>query len=110
LNKNFKVRDNKNIDNQEMNNTDTGNINNIKYIYFDHAATTPVLPEVVQVVNECFTKFYGNASEPHLPGRRAKEILESSRQAVAQVLGAKESEITFTGGGTESDNLAYNHF
>jgi len=106
LNKNFNVRDNKDIDNQEMNNTDTDNINNKKYIYFDHAATTPVLPEVAQAVNECFTKFYGNASEPHLPGRQAKEILESSRQDVAQVLGAKESEITFTGGGTESDNLA----
>jgi cysteine desulfurase len=89
-----------------MNNTDKDNINNKKYIYFDHAATTPVLPEVTQAVNECFTKFYGNASEPHLPGRQAKEILESSRQTVAQVLGAKESEITFTGGGTESDNLA----
>ena len=106
MNKNFNVRDNKDIDNQEMNNTDTDNINNKKYIYFDHAATTPVLPEVAQAVNECFTKFYGNASEPHLPGRQAKEILESSRQDVAQVLGAKESEITFTGGGTESDNLA----
>jgi cysteine desulfurase len=89
-----------------MKNTDTDNINDKKYIYFDHAATTPVLPEVVEAVNECFSKFYGNASEPHLPGRQAKEILESSRQAIAQVLGAKDSEITFTGGGTESDNLA----
>jgi cysteine desulfurase len=61
---------------------------------------------VVEAVNECFTSFYGNASEPHLPGRQAKEILESSRQAIAQTLGAKDSEITFTGGGTESDNLA----
>jgi cysteine desulfurase len=98
--------DSKDIDNQKMNNTGTDNIDNKKYIYFDHAATTPVLPEVSEVVNECFTKFYGNASEPHLPGRQAKEILESSRQAVAQALGARESEITFTGGGTESDNLA----
>ena len=89
-----------------MKNTDTDNINNKKYIYFDHAATTPVLPEVAEAVNECFSKFYGNASEPHLPGRQAKEILESSRQTIAQVLGAKDSEITFTGGGTESDNLA----
>ena len=83
-----------------------GIINNKKYIYFDHAATTPVLPEVAEAINDCFTKFYGNASEPHLPGRQAKEILESSRQAIAQVLGAKDSEIIFTGGGTESDNLA----
>jgi cysteine desulfurase len=106
LNKNFKVKDNKDINSQEMKNTDTDNFNSKKYIYFDHAATTPVLPEVVEAVNECFIKFYGNASEPHLPGRQAKEILESSRQTIAQVLGAKDSEITFTGGGTESDNLA----
>ena len=98
--------DNKDTDNKDKENKDVANMNSKKYIYFDHAATTPVLPEVSLAVNECFTKFYGNASEPHLPGRQAKEILESSRQAVAQVLGAKDSEITFTGGGTESDNLA----
>jgi Cysteine sulfinate desulfinase/cysteine desulfurase and related enzymes len=98
--------DNKDTDNKDKENKDIANMNSKKYIYFDHAATTPVLPEVSLAVNECFTKFYGNASEPHLPGRQAKEILESSRQAVAQVLGAKDSEITFTGGGTESDNLA----
>ena len=48
-----------------------------KYIYFDHAATTPVLPEVAEVINECFLKYFGNASEPHLPGREARKILES---------------------------------
>jgi cysteine desulfurase len=77
-----------------------------KYIYFDHAATTPVLPEVVSEINNCFTKFYGNASEPHLPGREAKEILENSRKIIAEALGAESSEIIFTSGGTESDNLA----
>lgn len=76
------------------------------YIYFDHAATTPVLSEVVARINECFTKFYGNASEPHLPGRNAREILENSRTSVAEILGADSSEITFTSGGTESNNLA----
>jgi cysteine desulfurase len=89
-----------------MEKKNTGNMSIKKYIYFDHAATTPVLPEVVEAINKCFTEFYGNASEPHLPGRQAKEILEDSRQTIAQVLGAKDSEITFTGGGTESDNLA----
>jgi len=77
-----------------------------KYIYFDHAATTPVLPEVTDVINKCFTEFYGNASEPHLPGRQAKELLENSRELIAGALGASPSEITFTSGGTESDNLA----
>ena len=78
----------------------------LKYIYFDHAATTPVLPEVMDAINKCFTEFYGNASEPHLPGRQAKEMLENSREQIAGALGASPSEITFTSGGTESDNLA----
>lgn len=78
----------------------------LKYIYFDHAATTPVLPEVMDAINKCFTEFYGNASEPHLPGRQAKEMLENSRELIAGALGANPSEITFTSGGTESDNLA----
>ena len=78
----------------------------LKYIYLDHAATTPVLPEVIDEINKCFTTYYGNASEPHLPGRQAKEILENSRHVIADALGALPTEITFTGGGTESDNLA----
>jgi len=77
-----------------------------RYIYFDHSATTPVLPEVIKEVNKCFTEFYGNASEPHQPGLQANQILERSRETVAQALGAKPEEIIFTSGGTESDNLA----
>lgn len=77
-----------------------------KYIYFDHSATTPVLPEVIEEMNKCFTLYYGNASEPHKPGREAKEILENSRNIIAKSLGAKPEEIVFTSGGTESDNLA----
>lgn len=77
-----------------------------KYIYFDHSATTPVLPEVARVVGECFSTFYGNASEPHTPGQQARGILDSSRLTVAEALGARPREIVFTSGGTESDNLA----
>lgn len=77
-----------------------------KYIYFDHSATTPVLPEIAEIVGNCFLKFYGNASEPHTPGHQAKELLDSSRLTVANALGAKPREIVFTSGGTESDNLA----
>ena len=77
-----------------------------KYIYFDHSATTPVLPEVVEEINKCFTVHYGNASEPHSPGLKAREILEHSRSIVAKSLGASPQEIIFTGSGTESDNLA----
>ncbi len=77
-----------------------------KYIYFDHSATTPVLPEIAKIVGKCFSKFYGNASEPHTPGRQAKELLDTSRLTIANAMGAKPREIVFTGGGTESDNLA----
>lgn len=76
------------------------------YIYFDHSATTPVLPEVVEEINKCFTGFYGNASELHSPGIEAKKILDHSRQIVADALGARPGELIFTGSGTESDNLA----
>ena len=77
-----------------------------KYIYFDHSATTPVLPEIAEIVGKCFSKFYGNASEPHTPGHQAKELLDSSRLTIANSLGANPREIVFTSGGTESDNLA----
>ncbi|MFO7928944.1 MAG: cysteine desulfurase family protein [Candidatus Humimicrobiaceae bacterium] len=76
------------------------------YIYFDHSATTPVLDEVSEQVNKYFTKIYGNASELHAPGRKAKQVLEESRSVVASGLGAKPGEIIFTGGGTESNNIA----
>ena len=69
--------------------------NNKNYIYFDHSATTPVLPEIAEVVGKCFSKFYGNASEPHTPGYQAKELLDSSRLTIANALGAKPREIVF---------------
>lgn len=78
----------------------------LKYIYFDHSATTPVLPDVVKVMDDCFTTYYGNASEPHSPGIKASEILEHSREIIGKSLGASSKEIVFTGSGTESDNLA----
>ncbi len=76
------------------------------YIYFDHSATTPVFGEVVKEINKCFTDIYGNASEPHTPGKRAEEMLVSSKGIVARALGAKPGEIIFTSGGTESNNIA----
>jgi len=77
-----------------------------KYIYFDHSATTPVLPEVAQDIAACFTEFYGNPSQPHRPGREAKEVLYKAKQAVGSALGANPEEVIFTSGGTESNNLA----
>jgi cysteine desulfurase len=78
----------------------------MRRIYFDHSATTPVLPEVVEAMLPCFTDYFGNASEPHLPGREAKKLLETSRETIARAIGAQPEEIIFTSGGTESDNLA----
>ncbi|MEE4540771.1 cysteine desulfurase family protein [Streptomyces sp. V4-01] len=73
--------------------------------YFDHAATTPMLPEAVRAMTAHLTST-GNASALHAAGRRARRTVEESREALAAALGARPSEIVFTGGGTESDNLA----
>ncbi|WP_269853103.1 cysteine desulfurase family protein [Streptomyces sp. RPT161] len=73
--------------------------------YLDHAATTPMLPEAVQAMTEQLIST-GNASSLHAAGRRARRMVEESREALAAALGARPSEVVFTGGGTESDNLA----
>jgi cysteine desulfurase len=73
--------------------------------YLDHAATTPVLPEVLAAVTEQLGRV-GNASSLHASGREARRVAEQSRERLAEALGARPSEVLFTGGGTESDNLA----
>ncbi|MGY1608500.1 MULTISPECIES: cysteine desulfurase family protein [unclassified Geodermatophilus] len=73
--------------------------------YLDHAATTPVLPEVLAAVTEQWGRV-GNASSLHASGRAARRAAEQSRERLAEALGARPSEVLFTGGGTESDNLA----
>jgi cysteine desulfurase len=73
--------------------------------YLDHAATTPMLPEAVDLMAELLGQV-GNASSLHAAGRRARRIVEESRETVAAALGARPSEVLFTSGGTESDNLA----
>ena len=73
--------------------------------YLDHAASTPMIPEAVAAVSAVMAE-PGNASSLHSAGRRARRRVEESREAVAAALGARPSEVLFTGGGTESDNLA----
>ncbi len=73
--------------------------------YLDHAATTPVLPEVLAAMTEQWSRV-GNASSLHASGRAARRTAEQSRERLAEALGARPSEVLFTGGGTESDNLA----
>lgn len=74
--------------------------------YLDHAATTPVLPEAADEMLRVMTSDFGNPSSVHAAGRRAKTVVEDARDRVAAAVGASPSEIVFTGGGTEADNLA----
>ncbi|MFF1453351.1 cysteine desulfurase family protein [Streptomyces sp. NPDC058274] len=73
--------------------------------YLDHAATTPMLPEAVEALTAQL-RITGNASSLHAAGRRARRTVEESRETLADALGARPSEVVFTSGGTEADNLA----
>jgi len=74
-------------------------------VYLDHAATTPILPEALDAMTEELAQV-GNPSSLHNAGRRARRVVEESREQIAAAYGARPSEVVFTSGGTESDNLA----
>lgn len=74
-------------------------------IYFDNAATTPILPEVVARMHEVLSAHFGNPSSVHGTGREAKAIVETARKTIAKELNVKPAEIIFTSGGTEGDNM-----
>ncbi|KGE18231.1 cysteine desulfurase family protein [Paenibacillus wynnii] len=78
----------------------------MKPIYLDHAASTPVHPEVAGVMLKIMTEQFGNASSVHSFGRAAKKIINGARDVIASSLGCSPEEWVFTSGGTESDNLA----
>ncbi|BCG60369.1 cysteine desulfurase family protein [Paenibacillus sp. URB8-2] len=78
----------------------------MKPIYLDHAASTPVHPEVAEVIMKIMSEQFGNASSVHTFGRSAKKTVNGARDAIAASLGCFSDEWIFTGGGTESDNLA----
>lgn len=75
-------------------------------IYLDNNATTPIHPEVVEVVARCMREGFANPGSRHVAGRRARVILEDARETVARILGADPGEVIFTSGGTESSNQA----
>lgn len=75
-------------------------------VYLDHAASTPVHPEVAKRMMNVMTSQYGNASSVHAFGREAKKIVNGARDEMASLLGCESDELVFTAGGTESDNLA----
>ncbi len=74
--------------------------------YFDHNATTPVSPEVLEALIPVLRDVYGNASSIHHHGQAAKRHMEAARRSTAALLGCRSKEIVFTSGGTEADNLA----
>lgn len=75
-------------------------------IYLDHAATSPIHPEVVQTMLGAITNTYGNPSSIHYAGREARKALDMARENIARSIHAEEKEVIFTSGGTEGDNLA----
>lgn len=75
-------------------------------VYFDHNATTPLAPEVMEAMLPYMSSIYGNPSSVHRYGRLARNALEQARQQVADLLGAQTNQVVFTSGGTESNNLA----
>nr|WP_041987188.1 cysteine desulfurase family protein [Capnocytophaga canimorsus] len=74
-------------------------------VYFDNAASTPLLPQVVEQMAEVLHKYYGNPSSTHSYGRSAKTLIEKARRTIAKIINAQPSEIIFTSGGTEANNM-----
>ncbi|HZJ34667.1 MAG TPA: cysteine desulfurase family protein [Candidatus Angelobacter sp.] len=81
-------------------------MNGVRRVYLDNASTTPIDPKVLRSMSSYLKEKYGNSSSLHYEGRIAKHAIEESRDKIAQIIGAKQNEIIFTSGGTESDNLA----
>lgn len=80
-------------------------MNDARTVYLDHAATTPMTDVAVEAMT-AHLREVGNASSLHASGRRARRVIEESRETVAQALGCRPGEVVFTSGGTEADNLA----
>ena len=78
----------------------------MRHIYLDHAATTPVDPEVAEAMARVYREVHGNPSSIYAEGRAARALVDNAREQVAYAIGAQASEIVFTSGGTEADNLA----
>jgi cysteine desulfurase len=75
-------------------------------VYLDHAASTPLRPEVLEAMLPFLTEEHGNPSSPHGPGRRARRALDEAHERMAAAIGGEAREVVFTGGGTEAVNLA----
>ncbi len=78
----------------------------MRRVYLDNNATTPVLPEILAAMTPYFSERFGNASSIHHHGQQTRSAVEEARESVASLLGCRASEVVFTSGGTEADNLA----
>ncbi len=78
----------------------------MRRVYFDNNATTPLLPEIFEAMKPYFSERFGNASSIHHHGQETRAAVERARESVAVLLGCRASEVVFTSGGTEADNLA----
>ncbi len=74
--------------------------------YLDHAASAPMRPEAIEAMMPYLTGFYANPSGSHRFSRRTRQAIDESRDVVAEIVGCRPNEVVFTGGGTESDNMA----
>jgi cysteine desulfurase len=81
-------------------------MSSMRRVYLDNNASTPVLPEVVEAMRPYFSETFGNASSIHHHGQETRAAVERARDSVARLLGCRASEVVFTSGGTEGDNLA----
>ena len=77
--------------------------------YFDHSATTPIHPDVLEKMNAVSKNHYGNPSSVHASGRKSRAIIEDARRQIASAIEASPAEIIFTGGGTEANNMVLWH-
>src|SRR5438874_4552033 len=75
-------------------------------VYFDYNATTPLAPDVIEIIGRATRDVFGNASSVHRFGQQAKAMLDDARSSVAALVGGDPSEVVFTSGGTEADNFA----
>lgn len=78
-----------------------------KQVYLDYNATTPLEPEVLQSIHDALRDAWGNPSSSHSLGRKAHQVIKASRDSIAQMIGCLESEIIFTSGGTEANNMVF---
>src|SRR5882762_4135096 len=81
-------------------------MNSMRRVYLDNNASTPVLPDVIEAMRPYFGEHFGNASSIHHHGQETRAAVERARESVAALLGCRASEVVFTSGGTEADNLA----